>query len=293
MLLEFEDELKKLSKKLVRDNKKRTEHVCDLCQGQECGLCGEKCLKLEPVMLTCSGPCNQRIKRGNMYFITRDGSRLWCQKCYTGLSTVLPPQFSGDPEADLECQSSIELLYKRDLLKRVYEEDIPEPWVQCDCCSSWHHQACAMFNAMAKKDGGDDLCKYRCPLCLLGDEAQHLPAPWVHRARDTFFGSDELEQEAMAHPSPQVATFDVTKVPPPALQAASGSPLNSLSSSVDSLAGYTTKESCDGSDSDSMDADPHPSPRHEPRDEVAWDAASLPQTNMGKFIEVRPTLLLS
>lgn len=49
---EFEDELKKLAKKLERDEKRRTEHRCSLCMGQECGLCGEKCLKLEPVSVS-------------------------------------------------------------------------------------------------------------------------------------------------------------------------------------------------------------------------------------------------
>ena len=129
---ELEEELKKLSKKMVRDEKRRSEHHCSLCQGEECGLCGEKCLKLEPVMLMCSGACNQRIKRGATYYITQDGSRLWCQRCHTGLSSVLPPSScSGDPEADADPQAA--LCYKRDLLKRTYDEDIPEPWVQCPC----------------------------------------------------------------------------------------------------------------------------------------------------------------
>ena len=51
---EFEDELKKLAKKLERDEKRRVEHSCSLCMGQECGLCGEKCLKLEPVRVLFS-----------------------------------------------------------------------------------------------------------------------------------------------------------------------------------------------------------------------------------------------
>ena len=39
---EFEDEIKKLAKKVSRDEKRRIEHSCGLCQGKTCKLCGEK-----------------------------------------------------------------------------------------------------------------------------------------------------------------------------------------------------------------------------------------------------------
>lgn len=39
-----------------------------------------------------------------------------------------------------------QLFYKRDLLRRCYDEDIPEPWVQCDACELWFHQPCALYN---------------------------------------------------------------------------------------------------------------------------------------------------
>mmetsp|Transcript_32645 Transcript_32645/g.44174 ORF Transcript_32645/g.44174 Transcript_32645/m.44174 type:complete len:414 (-) Transcript_32645:10-1251(-) len=62
LLEEFEDELGKLGKKISRDTKRRAQHNCGVCQGRTCRLCGEKCLKLDPVMLICSGPCALRIK---------------------------------------------------------------------------------------------------------------------------------------------------------------------------------------------------------------------------------------
>ena len=89
----------------------------------ECSLCGEKCLKLEPVMLICparainvsSEPCISSPRRISPVV----------PKCHTGLSSVLPPNsFSGDPEADWDSKAA--LLYKRDLLKRTYDEDIAE-----------------------------------------------------------------------------------------------------------------------------------------------------------------------
>jgi len=190
MSAEFEDELRKLAKKLERDERRRVEHSCSLCQGQECGLCGEKCLKLEPVMLQCSGACTQRIKRGAPFFITRDGARLWCQKCHTGLSSVLPPpSCTGDPDLDVaDPDFSPDLFYKRDLLKRVYDEDIPEPWVMCDSCQGWFHQPCALYNKLYEQGLGDlrDSCVFCCPLCRLGSEAKRLPPPWLHQARNWF-----------------------------------------------------------------------------------------------------------
>ena len=78
-------------------------------------------------MIMCSGACGQRIKRGATFFIMRDGSRLWCQRCHMGLSTVLPPCASDGTEVGPVPQ---QLCYKRDLLKRNFDEDIAEPWVQ-------------------------------------------------------------------------------------------------------------------------------------------------------------------
>jgi len=308
---EFEDELAKLSRRILRDNKRRTEHSCDLCQGQECGLCGEKCLRLEPVMLTCSGACNQRLKRGGNYYISADGARLWCQKCYTGLSSVLPPFLSGDPDVDLDASASLVPQYKRDLLKRTFEEDIPEPWVQCDHCSVWYHQACVLFNPLtaAAPQGGagrttrggggaaSSTPAFKCPLCRLGPEAKDLPSPWLHRSRDTFFGQSDLPA-LCEDPSPPPAC------PPllPGKAAGGDSPLNShLSFSGESLAGYTTKESCDGSGSDTDASEVLDSKASHvgesgpaaPREHLPVDAASLPQTHMSRFIEdkVRGRLL--
>jgi hypothetical protein len=65
------------------------------------------------------------------------------------LSAVLPPPAgSGDLEVDEPDPDCVpqDLFYKRDLLRRVCEEEIPEPWVRCDACQGWFHQACRLFN---------------------------------------------------------------------------------------------------------------------------------------------------
>lgn len=71
-------------------------HACQLCQGQTCTLCGDKCLKLEPPVIICQH-CNKRVVRGGVYHITRDGCRLWCSRCHPSLPPELP--IDGDPDA--------------------------------------------------------------------------------------------------------------------------------------------------------------------------------------------------
>jgi hypothetical protein len=45
-------------------------------------------------MIVCSGPCGQRIRKGNWFYCTKDGACVWCQKCYAGLHSVLPAHSS-------------------------------------------------------------------------------------------------------------------------------------------------------------------------------------------------------
>lgn len=80
MAEEFEKDFEKVCSRAQKTVQKASEHTCALCQGQDCGLCGEKCIKLDPPVLLCQGACLQRIKKGAIYYVSKDGIRLFCQK---------------------------------------------------------------------------------------------------------------------------------------------------------------------------------------------------------------------
>lgn len=163
-------------------------HACTLCQGFCCFLCGEKCLRVEPPILVCHGTCGQKIKKNCIYYVSRDGFMLWCQKCHSGLPSVAA-EARGIGKR---------MILKKDLLKRRLDEEVAESWVRCDTCQRWVHQVCGLFNeryealstadlalcsgstsGAIKSDAGTDLehnnygtcgngC-FECPLCKLKD----------------------------------------------------------------------------------------------------------------------------
>ena len=88
---DFDADLERALERCARASQAAHEHACGLCRGRRCALCGDKCITLEAPALICSGPCQQRVRRAQQYHATRDGSRLWCHKCYLGLKSVIPP----------------------------------------------------------------------------------------------------------------------------------------------------------------------------------------------------------
>lgn len=58
-------------------------------------------------------------------------------------------------------------LTKRDILKRKLDEEVAEPWVNCDSCGHWVHQICALYNDRIRPDDATDELGYQCPLCKL------------------------------------------------------------------------------------------------------------------------------
>ena len=195
---DFDADLERALERCARASQAAHEHACGLCRGRRCALCGDKCITLEAPALICSGPCQQRVRRDQQYHATRDGSRLWCHKCYLGLKAVIPPPADAHarPRAqDAAHAQATGLWYKRDLIKRRFDCDVHEPWVQCDCCLRWAHQACALFNAKAERDARGAAGAFVCPLCEL--QHAHLPPRGKRRRGDGAEAAAPLRLRAL------------------------------------------------------------------------------------------------
>ncbi|CAJ1955299.1 unnamed protein product [Cylindrotheca closterium] len=132
-------------------------HSCDSCVGKICPLCKQGCLKQEPTLLVCQGRhCGgAKIRKGSIYYLTPDGCRQYCERCFTSLPPVLSqPSASDSP------------LYKQSLLKRKNNEEIVEDWVDCITCGVSVHIVCAMHNSSA-----DSPKSFTCPTCRVPDES--------------------------------------------------------------------------------------------------------------------------
>eukprot|EP00937_MAST-01D_sp_MAST-1D-sp2_P001003 g1003.t1 len=164
---EFEQDFTKVMVKARQKQQQQQHHGhdCDLCRGNECPLCGEKCLKFEPPVLPCAGTCGLNIRRTAIYYMSADGYRFWCQRCFNALPQEVPP-----PMVTKGAQNQ-NAIRKRDLVRKTHSaQDTGEPWVQCDFCRLWMHQACALFslrkNLLAPQP---TTIQWKCPLCRLAD----------------------------------------------------------------------------------------------------------------------------
>jgi hypothetical protein len=169
----FLEDMKTVQEKVFKDEERRNNHSCERCQGKACPSCGEKCHKWEPPIIVCHGQCGQRIKRLGIYYVSTDGTLLYCQKCYTtsgpvvstGGDTPTPsattPLITTNSTADIrgfsprpapftpshcittpngDGSQTPKALLKKDMLKRRFDEEIFEPWIDCATCHRRVHQ---------------------------------------------------------------------------------------------------------------------------------------------------------
>lgn len=165
---------------------KHAKHSCRSCLGRTCSICEQGCLSHEPALLICTGSncMGAKIRKGVVYYIAKDGSRQFCQRCYTNLQAVLPHT------ADQIESFGSSVRYKRDLLKRKNEEDVAEAWLTCKSCHNGVHKVCSMYNEFVHSD--ED---FECPSCIIESEehASSLKKPSKKRksnAEANDVGSD-------------------------------------------------------------------------------------------------------
>lgn len=101
-----------------------------------------------------------RVGCEETFYITPDGHRLWCNKCYRNF----PPELTidgyesggrssyndreivgreaGGPQVALKAGGGGEvvMLNKVGLLERTIDRNTSEPWAGCDRCGKWGHQ---------------------------------------------------------------------------------------------------------------------------------------------------------
>ncbi|KAF6170471.1 hypothetical protein GIB67_036245, partial [Kingdonia uniflora] len=96
-----------------------------------------------------------RIKRNFNYYTTLYGDARYsiCKLCFNKIRGE-NVNFDGIN------------IQKSKMEKKKNNEEIEEPWVQCDKCEGWQHQVCALFNG--KRNSGEN-AEYICPKCYVED----------------------------------------------------------------------------------------------------------------------------
>jgi len=92
----------------------------------------------------------QRIRRNATYYTDHTKLNHWCTSCFGDL----------DDKELILLEDGSEV--RKSSLQKFKNDGLPEEaWVQCDECSGWVHQVCALFNGRRNKNAA----AYRCPKC--------------------------------------------------------------------------------------------------------------------------------
>lgn len=179
-----------------------SRHICLSCRGNQCSMCHQFCLGLVAPHLQCAGGCGTDIRKGSIYFATRDGTRVYCQKCKSrmdrdgdgasqrssleGIQTKSAADDDGT-DSSRSCQiGSDDLALSSSGLQKHKAEGGAEPWVRCTSCDKWLHQVCGLYNPVVGVYASEH--EYVCPLCCLRrrkEKSVEDPSPVIRDSTET------------------------------------------------------------------------------------------------------------
>ena len=139
----------------ARQLQKEADRAVAQATESACRACGVERLTFEPPPLYCYS-CVGRIKRGQVFHHVpsmpgAEGRRdAWCNPCFNSIQGYVDVEGQRFP--------------KQAMVKKKNDDDLEEPWVQCDYCEDWYHQICVLFNGR-RNEGGE--APFTCPNCIL------------------------------------------------------------------------------------------------------------------------------
>ncbi|CAN0046542.1 unnamed protein product, partial [Heterosigma akashiwo] len=127
--------------------------------------------RLEPPLVTCTGRCRGRVKRGALYYVSSEGL-VWCQKCYSSIGSSKTSSHETEDASEFSdtgsVMSSATPVAKKDLVKKIHDSEVFEEWVQCTSCKNRFHEMCVLFNSRKRAAVGAGTLAYHCPFCRVG-----------------------------------------------------------------------------------------------------------------------------
>jgi hypothetical protein len=216
---------------------KPSRHICLVCRGNQCSMCQQHCLSFAPPHLQCSGGCAADFRKGSIYFSTRDGTRVYCQKCKSRMDkesdSAGPHQLSssqatqssdGDGGESMQSSQSTaeDPVAPSALIKNKCEVEV-EPWVRCTDCNKWLHQVCGLYNPVLGVYAREH--KYVCPLCHWRRKSA------AQSSKEEAFASGNPRRLDAASPSWDEAVNGIdVESPSPAMDTTSGESSSSAGS---------------------------------------------------------------
>ncbi|OQR96654.1 histone acetyltransferase, partial [Thraustotheca clavata] len=200
----FEEMWANESMKESLEREKASAHACSVCAGHTCAVCDEGCLELTLPHYQCFGNCGTIFRKGNSYYLSRDGTRMWCLKCKSRSEKEEKSKREEDGHEDHQYPRSgggkrslwpTAAEMSTWLSKKKCEVDV-EPWVRCSLCSRWMHQICVLFNPI--EDAYSSSHQFVCPLCIVDGKDESILSSPADRSNDPGLDCTKLPECPMS-----------------------------------------------------------------------------------------------